>query len=429
MKTANSRLPRICLSLLAALAWATLPLPAQIVKEPESPAQNRSKPATNTPALRIAVARPAEREEKSISGAYHFYLGTLHSHSGFSGDHAKTVATRFNHGLANYSLHQPAEVFAKAATNFYDFYCVTDHSSPEQNEFYRNGFTEEHWAATRQQALNATTTRFVALRGYEFSRNNDPDHGGLGHMNVIGSADWNSAYSAGHTFAWLYDWMAAQSNVILVAQFNHPQMPGRPKVKNFNDYAGRTRERNQAVRLAEIWNSTEALRYVPVVQKIWAAGWKVAPTAGTDVHGPAGIDKRSLRTGVLAEDLTPDAILRALQARRVYASLEPLLHVDFTLNGFVMGTALKSRPAGELKVKVFANDPGGAVLSRAEIFGGKYAEHGGTSEKLQSVSLGSGRKLAETTVPEGYDFYYAAIFKEGTDSPRAFSSPIWMDDD
>lgn len=337
------------------------------------------------------------------------------------------MATKFNHGSADYSRHQPAELYAKAATNFYEFYCVTDHSSPEQNEFYRNGFTDAHWATTREQALKATSARFVALRGYEFSRNNDPDHGGLGHMNVIGSADWNSAYAAGHTFVWLYDWMAAQTNAVIVAQFNHPQMPGRTKVKNFNDYGGRTRERNQAVRLAEIWNSTEALKYVPVVQKIWAAGWKVAPTAGTDVHGPFGIEKRALRTGVLAEELTPDAILRGLRDRRVYATLEPLLHLDLTINGFEMGTALKERPAGELKARVFANDPGGAVLSRAEIFGGKYEEHGGQCEMLKTVSLG-GRKLAETTLPQGYDFYYAALFKEGVETARAFSAPVWMDD-
>ncbi len=420
-------------AILATFSCAALLLPAQTVERPQPKAIDESKTVasgqTNKPALRIRVARPAERQEKSLSGTYHFYLGTLHSHSGFSGDHARTVANRFNHGLADYSRHQPAEVFSKATANFYDFYCVTDHSSPEQNEFYLNGFTDAHWAMTKQQAASATTPRFVALRGYEFSRNKDPDQGGLGHMNVIGSADWNSAYASGHTFVWLYDWMAVQTNTIVVAQFNHPQMPGRTNVKNFNNYGGRTRERNQAVRLAEIWNSTEALKYVPVVQKIWAAGWKVAPTAGTDVHGPSGIEKRSLRTGVLAEDLTSQAILRALKDRRVYATLEPLLHLDFTLNGFEMGSALKSRPSGELKARVFANDPGGAVVSRVEFFGGKYAEHGGICEKLKEVSLGKDRKLAETTLPPGYDFYYAAVFKEGLDTPRAFSAPVWMDDD
>src|SRR6187549_847996 len=106
-------------------------------------------------------------------------------------------------------------------------------------------------------------------------------------------------------------------------------MPGNPKAKNFNDYKGRTKARNEVVRLAEIWNSGESMQYVPVVQKIWALGWKVAPTSGTDVHGPIGVENRRMRTGVLAERLTVESMMQALKDRRVYASLEPRLHVEF----------------------------------------------------------------------------------------------------
>ena len=28
----------------------------------------------------------------------------------------------------------------------------------------------------------------------------------------------------------------------------------------------------------------------------------------------------------------------------------------------------------------------------------------------------------------GHDFYYAVLFREGVETPRAFTSPIWMDD-
>ena len=38
-------------------------------------------------------------------------------------------------------------------------------------------------------------------------------------------------------------------------------------------------------------------------------------------------------------------------------------------------------------------------------------------------------KIVEGPVPGGKtDFYYAAVFKEGVATPRAFASPIWMDD-
>lgn len=377
----------------------------------------------------IRVVRPAELREKSLSGAYEFYLGSPHAHSGYSGDHAKTLAEKFNQGVANYNLHTPREVFEKAKTNFYDFYFVTDHSSPEQNEFYRGGFTDAHWAATKEQADAATTGSFIALRGYEFSRNTDPENGGLGHLNVLNSRDWNSAYAPGHTFEWLYDWLAPQTNPPVVAQFNHPQMPGPAKGKHFKNYDGRTKARNEVVRLAEIWNSGEGMGYVATVQKIWALGWKVAPTAGSDMHGVYGIENKRLRTGVLAERLTADALMRALQARRVYATLEPLLHLDFALNGIEMGTALERRLAGELKVKVFVNDPGGSAISRVEIRGGKYETNGGGNERVASLPVGPGKKIVESSVPGGFDFYYAVVFKEGVETARAFSAPIWMDNE
>jgi hypothetical protein len=367
--------------------------------------------------------------ETSMSGAYHFYLGTTHAHSGYSGDHAKTIAEKFNNGVADYNRHTPREVYARAKASGFDFYFLTDHSSPEQNEFYKNGFTDEHWAATRAEAERATTADFVALCGYEFSRNVDPEGGGLGHMNVLNSADWQSAYAKGHTFAWLYDELASRGGgrALVVCQFNHPAMPGQ-KGKNFNNYQGRTKERNEVVRLVEIWNSTDKMDYVPVVQKIWALGWKVAPTSGTDVHGLSGIENRRIRTGVLAERQTADAIMRALKARRVYATAEPKLHLEFTLNGFLMGSALPARPAGDLQAKVFVHDPAGSIPARVEIHGGHYATNGGATRIVASLPVSDGQRIVAGPVPGGSDFYNAVVFMQGRDTARAFTAPIWMDD-
>ena len=393
-------------------------------------ASGQDSPAKGSPGRvpPIAIARPGEVDEKSMSGAYRFFLGTTHSHSGYSGDHAKTVAEKLNGGVADYTKHLPLEIFEKAKAEGYDFDFMTDHSSPEQNEFYKNGFTNEHWAATKEMADRATSADFVALRGYEFSRNVDPDRGGLGHMNVLNGPEWYSAYAEGHTFEWLYDRLAATEGEIVLAQFNHPAMPGLAKAKNFNDYRGRTKGRNEVVRLVEIWNSGEQMGYVPVVQKIWAIGWKVAPTAGTDVHGPFGIENRRIRTGVLADRLTTEGIMEALKARRVYASLEPKLHLEFTLDGHEMGSALADRPKGDLKAKVFVNDPAGAVISRVDIQGANYDANGGATRTVASLPVGEGVKVVEGVVPGGFDFYYAAVFKVGMETARAFTSPIWMDD-
>ena len=358
--------------------------------EQKAAADEKTSEKTPGRARPLVVARPDELDEKSMAGGYRFYLGTLHAHSGYSGDHATTIATKFNKGVADYGQHTPLEIFEKAKANGFDYYFMTDHSSPEQNEFYKNGFTDEHWAATKQQAEQATTARFLALRGYEFSRNVDREKGGLGHMNVLNTADWHSAYAKGHTFEWLYDRLAAQGSEAGGGAVQSPIDAGPAKAKNFNDYKGRTKARNEVVRLVEIWNSSEKLDYVPTVQKIWALGWKVAPAAGTDIHGPFGVENRMMRTGVLAERLSAEAIMQALKARRVYATLEPRLHVEFTLNGVMMGSTFDSRPAGDLKTKVFVNDPAGSVLSKVEIYGANYEAKGGRPED-GSLSAGAQR--------------------------------------
>src|SRR4051812_44122183 len=73
--------------------------------------EEKSSPATAGRVPPLVVARPDELGERSMSGAYRFYLGTTHAHSGYSGDHAKTVATKFNKGVADYGRHTPIEIY------------------------------------------------------------------------------------------------------------------------------------------------------------------------------------------------------------------------------------------------------------------------------------------------------------------------------
>ncbi len=416
-------------------------LPAQVEKN-EKAGGDEDSPVLLLPLPRpVAIARPEDRREKSMDGSYRFYLGNLHAHSIYSGDLAKSLAARTKKKIQDarasgegpppelYEELTPAVILEKAKTNFYDFYAITDHSSPEQDPFYREGFTEEQWQMTGKQTKSATTADFLALRGYEFSRNNDPEKFGRGHMNVFGTAQWRSAYAPGNGFLWLYDWLQPQGPPRAFAQFNHPDMPGDIKAKNFNNFQGRTRERNEAVRLVEFWNGGDGQKYAAVVRKIWSLGWKVAPTANTDLHGLSGMENKRIRTGVLSEDLSETAILQSLHARRVFASVEPFLHLEFQLNGRMMGTAVAEKSNGEWGVKVFANDLSGGILSRVEIIGGRYEAGGGVHQTVLLIPIGEGKKIVEGKVPGEYDFYYACLFKEGIETMRAVSAPVWMDND
>lgn len=374
--------------------------------------------------IALSQTQPVVAETQPSLGHYSFYLGNLHAHSVYSGDHAKVVAEKENHGAPTYDKHTPAQVLERAKASGYDFFAITDHSSPEQNPFYAGGFTEQHWRDTIAQTKKHTTKAFLALYGFEFSRNVNKDKGGLGHMNVINTDTWKSGYAPGNTFLAMYDWLALQKKALVVGQFNHPAL-GPPPAKSFNDYVGRTRERNEVVSLAEIWNSTEKMSHVKAVKKIWALGWKVAPSAGTDTHGIFG-NKKTLRTGVLARSLTKEEILGAIRARRVYATVEPKLHLEYQLNGHEMGTALSTRPSGDLSVDVLVEDPG-TVIERVEVFGGNYDTHGGATSLLATMKVGAGSRVVKNKVPNGHDLYYVVVYKEGKKDPVAFSAPVWMD--
>ena len=89
---------------------------------------------------------------------------------------------------------------------------------------------------------------------------------------------------------------------------------------------------------------------------------------------------------------------------------------------------MKSRPSGDLKARVFVNGPAGSVLSKVEVHGANDDANGGESRKVATLPVHGGKGIVEGTVPGGYDYYYVAVFKEGVETPRAFTSPIWMDD-
>ena len=66
----------------------------------------------------------------------------------------------------------PAEHFALAQAQGYDFYVVTDHS--QEAPLQPVSPTSPAWVDTGKAAAAATDSHFLALRGFENSENNGP---------------------------------------------------------------------------------------------------------------------------------------------------------------------------------------------------------------------------------------------------------------
>ncbi|MBN1361801.1 MAG: CehA/McbA family metallohydrolase [Sedimentisphaerales bacterium] len=236
----------------------------------------------------------------------HFFFGELHSHSGYSD----------GQGV-------PADAFATARAHGADFYALTDHAFQ---------IDPSEWLDIGVQAdLASIPGEFVALRGFEYT------HDTFGHLNVFGTSDYVNRDDPDYdTEAEFYDWLAAQPDAI--GQFNHPY-PGM----NFDDFAYHA---GAAQRMALMENQGVYTESLPL-------GWHIAMTANSDTHEANWGD--SMETGILASELTQEAILEALRARRVFNIPDqgPPMGLAMRVNGHWMGEIIPAAESLDVEVMLY----------------------------------------------------------------------------
>ena len=342
----------------------------------------------------FALIFPALLVSQTPAADYHIYSGSTHAHTAFTWSHGEHLAKGDCAGILVYGPNPasplawawsggyvksktgcygifvingaqipspemkvkpdwekyqgpPAQHFALAKANGYDFYVTADHS--QEAAFQPPSPENPNWMATRKAAVDATDARFVALAGYEHSENDGP--GGTGHLNVINSSGMLNALAPGIDLKYLYKWLAtAQPNGDgpVVASFNHP---GPQQYDNW-DY--RDPRVTDILTMLEVINSNNKIHYAAFVNAL-DKGWKVAPVCGNDNHGLSGITKHTSRTFVLAKSKTKADILDAMKNRRTYASLDRNLQCRYTVNGAIMGSTLKSPATFHFDISV--SDP------------------------------------------------------------------------
>jgi hypothetical protein len=226
----------------------------------------------------------------------------------------------------------PAAHFALAKASGYDFYVTSDHS--QEAGLNPVSPTNAEWVDTKRAAAEATDASFVALAGYEHSENNGP--GGVGHLNVINSAEYLNALAPGVDLPNLYKWLktvTANGDGPVVVSFNHPGP------HQYNDWAYRDPAITGIITLLEVINSNKSIHYEGFINAL-DKGWKVSPVCGNDNHGLWGITHHTSRTFVLATNKTKAAILDAMRNRHTYASLDKNIQCCYSVNGAIMGSTL-----------------------------------------------------------------------------------------
>jgi hypothetical protein len=320
----------------------------------------------------------------------HHYFGNTHSHTSFS-DGKGT----------------PAELIELAQKTGLDFYAITDHALTKYP-----GYTPANYEFTRHEADRLTTSRFVVIPGFEYSENDGP--GAKGHANVLNAASTLNATGPNCDYPRFFDWLTHDQPQPVVASFNH----AGPATYNAWDFGTDLRPDNVA--LFEIINSGKPRE--PGFYTALDHGWRVAPVAAMDNHGPWRITEADYRTGVLAPELTRDALIQAMLDRHVYATWGKNLRVTCFVNGVLTGAVLPKTDSLDWTISV--QDPDTDVptdrITHIKILGPQgvvVTEHDFDKHSVHW----------KTQTPADLPCYFVTVYTaDKTDAPTAYSSPVWL---
>lgn len=394
----------------------------------------------------------APSETSTPHGQMRAFFGNLHAHTSYS-DGSGT----------------PAQAFARARdVGKLDFMAVTEHN----HDAAENGIGADDPrkdglmigkqpalyngsdAASLVSAARAATHdgQFVAIAAQEFSTISSGNH-----VNVFAVQDVIDVPNG--QFNTLYDtWLPQHPDVLNeapVVQFNHPdfksdQNPKTKETQRMNDYGldDFQGDFNKLVGHAERFVNLIEIVSGPALtddtnvrigsqnrheKDFWfylSKGFHVAPTANQDNHFFTWGTITRARTAVLADRLTTADILRALKARRVYATEDENLQISFQINGREMGSIIHSNSPLDLSITVTVSDPDepnakyNVELYRGEI-GGSMIEDSTTESSTEGDSSIS---FSEERYTSGRVFYFIKISQAGTGGEDlAWTAPIWIE--
>ncbi|QOY94846.1 CehA/McbA family metallohydrolase [Massilia sp. UMI-21] len=368
---------------------------------------------------------------------YTVYLGNLHSQSKHSdgGGALDDCKGAQEPGKGRYG---PEAAFAYARGRGLDILAVSEHNHMYDGSDATDADADPATARDLYQAglasaaaFNATKPGFLALYGMEWGVINNG-----GHINIFNSdallgwetnalgellADTRTPRS---DYAALYTLMRARG---WVGQFNHPAHSGQFKVNGVP--LAYHPDGDEAMVLCEVMNSTafstndteterRRSNFEQACNRLLEAGYHLAFSTNQDNHCANWGASYTNRTGVLLPNgtaLTRDSFVAALQARRVFATMDKGSQLVFTANGKLMGERFTNR--GPLTLRTHFASSAGKKVAAVSIMEGVPGRNGTVTEASN---------LAETsfTPAPGRHFYYAKVTQD--DGKVLWSAPVWV---
>ena len=353
------------------------------------------------------------------------YFGQLHSHTQYSDGagslesalaYVKTLPDNANVDFVAFTDHSnyfDSKNNPNVEAALYDTTLVNDSDPSHSWATYKNTVA----------AFNAANAgKMVAIAGFEMTWSGGPGH--INTFNTPGIVSRNNTTLNDKTkdagLQAYYKLLSQKEGANSISQFNHPGTT----FGNFIDFGYWDAVVDTRMYMVEVGNGEGQIGaggYYPSYEQYIMAldkGWHVAPTNNQDNHKGKWGNANDARDVILTDDFTEDGIYAALRARRMYATEDKNLELDYTVNGNMMGSIIDVPK--KLNFEISFNDPDRTdSIAKVELVvnSGKVAY---TWDSAAALAKGS---VSVELAPE-YTYYFVRV-TEG-DGDLAVTAPVWV---
>ena len=352
------------------------------------------------------------------------YFGQLHSHTQYS-DGAGSLESALDYVK---NLPKSANVNFVAFTDHSNYFDKSGAANPEgalydmslASAASQNLWNEYKNAVATFNADNAGS--MVAIAGFEMTWSGGPGH--INTFNTPGIVSRNNTTLNNKTkdagLQAYYKLLSQKEGANSISQFNHPGTT----FGNFIDFGYWDAVVDTRMYMVEVGNGEGQIGaggYYPSYEQYIMAldkGWHVAPTNNQDNHKGRWGNANDARDVILTDDFSESGIYAALRARRMYATEDKNLELDYTVNGNMMGSIIDVPE--KLNFEISFNDPDRTdSIAKVELVvnSGKVAY---TWDSAADLAKGS---VSVELAPE-YTYYFVRV-TEG-DGDLAVTAPVWV---
>lgn len=379
----------------------------------------------------VTVKRADEKETSKTwsftigEATFQRYFGQLHSHTQYS-DGAGSLESALAYVKA---LPDNANVDFVAFTDHSNYFDSKNNPNVEaalyDTSLVKDSDPSHSWATYKNTvaAFNAANAgKMVAIAGFEMTWSGGPGH--INTFNTPGIVSRNNTTLNNKTkdagLQAYYKLLSQAEGANSISQFNHPGTT----FGNFIDFGYWDAVVDTRMYMVEVGNGEGQIGaggYYPSYEQYIMAldkGWHVAPTNNQDNHKGKWGNANDARDVILTDDFTEDGIYAALRARRMYATEDKNLDLDYTVNGNMMGSIIDVPE--KLNFEISFNDPDRTdSIAKVELVvnSGKVAY---TWDSAADLAKGS---VSVELAPE-YTYYFVRV-TEG-DGDLAVTAPVWV---